>query len=354
MAKKGLQRAADDLESIRKILTNGIWIAIIIIVLAALGWYLAQSRLGENVVKIEEAAEKVTKVVAPEIQWDEVDQEIISALMASRQSARIYAEAEIDLWMAGLMERVDTSFLDWYFGYWTQQSLGLQGLWQYGVHYVIKEQPTASEKLTEEIQEEFSQRVLRPQIAQRVLERIVNETARRYIDTLQQQLDRIPQTYTINKVEWESHLEDIAITARGTEGNRQTPLTLKTLTVTGAGGVLVLAGQMKVLLGKITGKVLAKSSGKAASVMAAKTGGKVAAKFGGKFFGTIVGFGVLAWDIWDHNVTKKENWPLLRQSLQDYFLELKMILLDDSEFGVMAIFLEFEQNFAIEEGNGTN
>jgi hypothetical protein len=249
------------------------------------------------------------------------------------------------------MDRVDNSFLDWYFDYWTQQTLGLIGLWQYGVHYVIKEQPTASEKLTEEIQEEFSQRVLRPQIAERVIERIINETARRYLETLQRELSEIPKTYTISKAEWDSHLQGIAITTQGTEGNRQTPLTLKTLAVSGAGGVVLLAGQMKTLLGKVTGKVLAKSSGKAASAMAAKTGGKVAAKAGGKFLGTIVGFGVLAWDVWDHNTTKKENRPILRQSLQDYFKELKVILLDDSEVGIMATFYEFEHNIVSERSN---
>ncbi len=343
MARGGLKKTADNLEAIRRILTNGIWIAIVLVVLATLGWYLTQSRLGEDEGRLTEITDKVIKPVRPPIQWDEVDQALVAALSASRGSARLYAETEVDLWVAGLMERVDNSFLDWYFNYWTQQTLGLLGLWQYGVHYVIKEQPTASEKLTEEIQAEFAQRVLRPQIAERVIERIVNETARRYIDALQSEVDEIPQTYNISKAEWHNHLEDIAITAQGTEGNRQTPLTLKALTVSGAGGVVLLAGQMKALLGKITGKVLAKSSGKAASAMAAKTGGKVAAKAGGKFLGTIVGFGVLAWDIWDHNATRKENRPLLRQSLQDYFSELKVIILDDSEFGIMATFYEFEK-----------
>ena len=247
MAKRGLQKAAEDLESIRKILTNGIWIAVIVVVLAGLGWYLAQSSHTGNDVRTTGVAEKMTKPVRPRIPWDEVDQALATALVSSRQNARLYAEAELDLWIAGLMDRVDHSFLDWYFDYWTQQTLGLIGLWQYGVHYVIKEQPTASEKLTEKIQEEFSQRVLRPQIAERVIERIINETARRYIETLQLELGEIPKTYTISNAEWHSHLENIAITTQGTEGNRQTSLSLKTLTVSGAGGSVLLADRKSVV-----------------------------------------------------------------------------------------------------------
>jgi hypothetical protein len=73
MAKKGLQKAAEDLASIRKILTNVIWIAVIIVVLAGLGWYLAQSRHTGNDVRTSDLSEKVTKPVILPIPWDEVD-----------------------------------------------------------------------------------------------------------------------------------------------------------------------------------------------------------------------------------------------------------------------------------------
>jgi len=241
------------------------------------------------------------------------------------------------------MERVDDSFLDWYFSYWTQQVLGLKGLYQYGVHYVFETQPTASEKLTEEIQEEFSARVLRPQIAQRVLERIIQQTADRYVTNLQESLGDIPAAYGLSQAEWQEYLEDIAITTEQTDGGRQTPLTLKAVTVTGVGGTALLAGQMKVMVSKLGTKVMTKSTGKVASQMAAKTGGKVVAKVGGKFFGVIAGFGVLVWDLWDHSSTKRQNRPLLRESLQDYFQELKTILLDDPDYGIMAIFYQIEQ-----------
>jgi hypothetical protein len=127
-------------------------------------------------------------------------------------------------------------------------------------------------------------------------------------------------------------------------------LTLKALTVSGVGGAALLSTHIKVMFSKIGAKMMTTSSGKVASAMAAKTGGKVAAKVGGKFFGTIAGIGVLVWDIWDHKATERENRPLLRQSLQDYFTELKYILLEDPDFGIMATFHEFERQVA---GRGT-
>ncbi|MEJ2691076.1 MAG: hypothetical protein P8130_14270 [Deltaproteobacteria bacterium] len=216
-------------------------------------------------------------------------------------------------------------------------------LWQYGVNHFLKSQPTAAEKLTEEIQEEFSKRVLRPQIAELEFERIVRNTANYYIGQLRSNLDSVPTRYKIPQVDWERYMEGIAITTKGTDGNRETPLTLKALTATTAGGAVFIAGQMNVLIGKLTGKVMAKYAGKAASKVAAKTGGNVAAKVGGKFLGVIVGVGVLVWDIWDHIKTSKENRPILRQAIGDYFKELKDILMNDPESGIMITFDDFEK-----------
>jgi len=345
MVKGRLQKTAEGLEYTRKILVNGVWIAIFIVVLSAIGWYLLQS--GQSA-KEERGVDQVEtiKPAPPSVNWEKVDASVAMVLQEARGKARDHADRELKKWFDSLLTRVDDSFLDWYFSYWTQQMLGLQGLYQYGVHHVLKEQPTASEKLTEEIQEEFSTRVLQPQIAQRVLERIVNETATIYIDVLTKGLDDIPATYSISEAEWENYLQDIAITAESTDGSRQTPLSLKALTVSGTGGVVVLATNLKTVMAKSGSKVLGKSAGKAVSSMATKTGGKVVAKAGSKFLGVIVGFGVLVWDVWDHNTTERENRPFLRLAIADYFRELQSLLLDDPEYGIMSTFLKLEKQVA--------
>lgn len=339
MTDDGLTKAAKRVESVRKLLTNTIWIIIVVVVLATIGRYFIASG-AFNSEKTERPSEKP---IVQTIPWNEVDKTVADAIKKTRKSTETFAAQQLDVWIASLMQRVDDNFLNWYFSYWTQQVLGLEGLWQYGVNYFFKNQPTASEKLTEEIQAEFSKRVLRPKVAELELERIVRETTNHYIAQLRSNLAAVPTKYKIPHADWNRYIEGIAITTAGTDGNRETPVTLKALAATGAGGAVLLAGKINLLLGKLTGKVMAKSAGKAASKMAAKTGGKVAAKAGGKFLGAIVGVGVLVWDVWDHNRTKTENRPILRQAMADYFDELKDILLNDPEAGMITTFNDLEQ-----------
>ncbi|MGB3212796.1 MAG: hypothetical protein WBB19_19000 [Desulforhopalus sp.] len=315
-----------------------IWLIIFVVILAGIGRYLG-SKGTDNTASLK-APDK--PIVQP-LPWREVDLAVAKALSQARQMTAIFASHEIDKWVNDLMARVDNDYLEWYFSYWTQQILGLEGLWQYGVNSFFENQPTAAEKLTQEIQEEFSKRVLRPQIAELVLERIARETAEYYVTELRKNLDVVPARYKIPHAEWDRYLEGIALTTYGADGNRGTGITLKALTLTTAGGTVLLVGKMKFLIGKLSSKVMAKSAGKAAVTIATKTGAKVAAKGGGKFLGPIIGVGVLVWDVWDHNNTKKENRPLLRQSLVDYFAELKDILLNDTEAGIMVIFNDLEK-----------
>ena len=350
MSKNKLQRTAESLEYIRRILTNSIWIIIIVVLLAGLGWLVSQTVTPSSDDFVAEKTTPQTKPVIPEIDWQAVDASLVKAMKSAREDARTYATAELGKWVDELMMRVDDSFLDWYFNYWTQQLLGLKGLYQYGVHYVIESQPSASEKLTEEIQSEFASRVLRPQIAEKTLERIIQQTATLYINSLQYELESIPAQYGIRSAEWQQYLEDIALTTKASPGGRQTPLSLKALAVSGTGGALLLSASMKGLVTKVGSKVMTKSSGKVASAMAAKTGGKVVAKVGGKFFGKFTGIGVLIWDLWDHRQTQSHNRPHLRQTLQDYLTELKLLLLDDPEYGVMATLHDLERQVTAKEG----
>ncbi len=340
--KSRLTKIAERLEGVRKILLNSIWICIIILILAAVGRYVVMKQ------DIKEPLEPVVreKPVEAPVAWDAVDQAVVAALADARKSAEEFGGDRLDAWLGELMGRVDTDFLDWYFSYWTQQVFGLKALGQMGVHYFFETQPTAAEALTRDIQEEFTKRVLRPQLAELELERIVRETVSHYVACLRSNLEVIPSKYFIPSADWDRYIDGMVLTASNTDADREVPLTLKTVVTAGSGGAVLLTAKMNALVGKLSGKVMAKSAGKAASQMAVKTGGKVAAKAGGKFFGIIVGVGVIAWDVWDHTATKKENWPILRQSLAGYFHSLKDILLNDPEEGMTAAFDDLEKQVA--------
>jgi len=342
MADGSLDRTARRLEAIRRILTNLVWIAIVVVVLAAVGRYLISREdlwSGHETPARRSAERPVVEVVA----WNEVDAAIADAVKRARESTEAHASEQMDVWTGQLMGRIDDDFLEWYFGYWTQQILGLEGLWQHGVHYFFESQPTAAERMTEEIQAEFARRVLRPQVAELELERIVRSTADHFVARLRENLAAVPATYKIPVVEWDRYLEGFALTTSSTEGGRETPLTLKALVASTGGGAVLLAAKLNVLLGKLSGKVIAKSAGAAASKLAAATGAKVAAKAGGKFLGPIVGVGILVWDVWDHQATEAENRPILRKALQDYLAELKDILLHDPESGIVTTFVDMEK-----------
>lgn len=338
MSEDVLTTIAKRAESLRKIITNVIWIAIVVVVLAAVGRFLVVTDAPKPI-----ASPQAPRTIPQSIPWNEVDKAVASAMSDARKSAEVFASQQLDVWVADLMTRVDPDFLDWYFSYWTQQKLGLEGLWQYGVKYFFESQPSAAEKLTEKIQQEFSKRVLRPQIAELALERIVRGTATVYMDRLRTNLSSVPTTYKIPSAEWDKYVEGIALTTIGADGNRETPVTLKALTASSAGGAVLIAGKMKVLVAKLSSKVMAKSAGKVASNMAIKTGEKVVAKAGRKFLGTIVGIGVLVWDVWDHNQTVAVNRPILRKAIADYFAELKVSLLTDADAGIMATFNDLER-----------
>jgi len=194
-------------------------------------------------------------------------------------------------------------------GYWLADSMV--------VEEIVGEQPSMAERITEEIQEEFSKRVLRPQIAQLQMERIAEEVVSVFVVELQKNLAPIPEMYRIPQAEWDRYLEDIAVLTSHVEGNRQVTLTLKAVTAIVAGGVTVAAVKVTQMLQpviakigtKMTTKAAAEGAGKAAATVATKTGGKVAAKVGGKFLGAIVGVGIIVWDVWDHQHTKEDRKP---------------------------------------------
>jgi hypothetical protein len=60
-------------------------------------------------------------------------------------------------------------------------------------------------------------------------------------------------------------------------------------------------------------------------------------KVGGKFLGAIIGIGILAWDLWDHQHTQQVERPMLRANLVDYLAELQHALLRDPESGIMTM-----------------
>ncbi|MGH7496124.1 MAG: hypothetical protein ACREOO_27540 [bacterium] len=282
--------------------------------------------------------------VKPAIDWQQVDQQIITALLQAESAAETTATQKLDAWITVLMRRVDEDFLEWYFSYWTQQKLGIKGAWRWTLDQVIGIDSEFAEQITEQIQEEFAWRVLRPEEAQLELEQIAHAVLETYSRKLQAQLLDIPDHYQIPQPEWEGYLQDIAVLTATSEGNRRVSLSLKAVTAGSVGGGVMLATAFATPLQNLGSKTSAKLAVKAAAQVASKTGAQVASRTGGKLLGLIIGIGIVIWEAWDHEHTKNLEQPKLRQTIVDYFEEVKKSLLYDPGSGIIAMLDIMEEN----------
>ncbi len=347
------------LEAMGNLTSKIVWSLVALVVLAAIGRYLYVTPQGTQRSPLKDL--RTTVPVKPPIPWHEVDKAMVEAFRASHTVAEDFATAQIDTWARALEQRIDGDFLEWYFGYFPQQWLGLKAIGYWTLEKLLSRQPTMAEKITEDIQEEFAKRVLRPEIAQMQLERIAHATIMEYVRALQQHSSTIPDKYNIPRGDWDRYLSGIATLIRRSEGNREIALSLKTLTsavvVGGIAGAATLTESLKPVIARIGTKVstqaAAEGMGAAAAKMAINTGSKVGARFGGKFLGTMIGMGVLAWDVWDHQHTKNVERPILRANLMDYLSEMKHALLHDPEAGIMTM-IESVENTMISSLHSSN
>ncbi|MFQ5631033.1 MAG: hypothetical protein ACE5I1_19855, partial [bacterium] len=68
------------------------------------------------------------------------------------------------------------------------------------------------------------------------------------------------------------------------------------------------------------------------------------------FLGPIIGMGIIIWDAIDHEQTRAESEPILRENIHYYLLEVKDLLLHDTENGVMAVIHEIESGILVSMG----
>jgi len=284
---------------------------------------------------------------APDIEpaplLQKLDRAVVSALQKANYDATDLASQELDRWINELMQRVDQDFLEWYFGYWNQTGMELNGLYHETLHLFYEGYPSAAEKFTEKIQVEFSKRVFRPRISQMELEAITRNTVNRYLQKLSQEFRLIPQQYRIPQGAWKRYLSDIAEISSDAHDDRNLFVTLKTLCASAIGSVAVFASTLPIFAGKVGASVIERLAGKVMTRIAAKTTARVMAKVSGKLVGPVLGLGIFAWDIWEHEQMKAENKPILRKLLADYLTQVKNSLLYDSKEGIISILNDMDK-----------
>lgn len=316
-----------------------IWLFAILTILVFLTLKLPFLNIFEKQQPIEPDSRPI--LIQP-VAWHLVDSSIVVAAQKSRKSAEDYAAKELDRWLRGLMFSVDHDFIEWYFGYWNQQRLALKGLFHAGLNKWDPALPNGRDRVTEEIQTEFMMRVLHPPIAQMELERITRGAVSLYVDSLRYYVDAIPEQYSIPRGAWNRYTQNIALITRNTEGNRQTELSLKALTASSVAGGVLLASSIRALGAKFATRVSTRLATKSSAGLATHSAHKVIGKSGRRFLGPVISIGIIFWEIYDHQKTREEFEPILRQSIYTYLQEMKDSLLHDTESGLTAIIHEID------------
>lgn len=269
--------------------------------------------------------------------------EIRQAVERSRSDGLQHARAELDSLHAEMMRKVDSSLLDWYFGYWTQQRLGLTYAYTSGktwlTGFVTDTDPEAASKvLQEEIAREFELRVVPGPVLEQHLQRIAQQSVAVFVQSLQGHLQDIPRRYQVPPAQWDSYLEGITLIISGAEASRSVPVTLKALSAgVVLSGISVTAALAPYVTAQFTQSMAVAGAARASGALAGSVGRRAATtlsrqvaarglatgagSWGGALTGGVALVALVAWEAWDHKSTVAENRPLLRNNI-DQFLRL--------------------------------
>ncbi|WP_293126730.1 hypothetical protein [Microcoleus sp. bin38.metabat.b11b12b14.051] len=320
-----------------KTVTPMIWtVVILVVIIPLLGNFLISKSLTNT--------PTTTVVVAPPHDFSKVNQDIKNAIQTAHTTAETFASKELDKWETEVIARVDNSFLDWYFDYFNQKKMEFTVPFNFVKSAVFNRfdmtaaSRAVSEKLTEDFQREFANRVLLPKNAQLKFQLITQDTANLYIAEVSKNVKVVQNNYNIPQVQWDKYLNDIASTISD-KGNISN-LSLKVLV--GGSGYLLAKPLILGVATKVGSKVTAKVASKAAAKVATKTGGTVASQLGVGLIDPIVGIGIIIWDLWDYNHTVTVERPILREHIVEYLKDVKKSLLTNPESGIMAAIYQLE------------
>jgi len=285
----------------------------------------------------------VEQPVVQAVDLSRLTPEVRQAVEKARMDGLQHARAELESLHGEMMRKVDSRLLDWYFGYWTQQRLGLSYAYTSGKNWVASlvvdvDPEEASKTLQTEIAREFELRVMPGPILEQHLQRIAQQSVTVFVRSLQEHLQDIPQRYQVPSAQWEEYLERITFMIGGTQASRSVPLTLKALSAgVVLSGVSVTAALAPYVTAQFAQNMAMAGASRASGALVGSVGRRAATtlsrqvaarglatgagSWGGALTGGVALVALVAWETWDHQSTVAENRPLLRNNI-DHFLQL--------------------------------
>lgn len=303
-----------------KIVSIIIWSIVILIVLIPLLGRLVMSQA----LAAELTSPASTEITQSLVAFGGREEALKKALNTANKSAEKYAENELSVWEAKLINRIDTDFLNWYFNYFNQKQQEFGVLFQYVGENVMNgfNQSTVNEKIAksinDNIQREFSRRVLQANSAEMKFHTIVIDTANFYIEQVSNEFDDVPKIYKIPQADWDKYLEGINFRLENERGDE-----VSLVRFVGAAGTA-----------KITATIAAKAGSKAVAAISSQLGSMIE---------PTLAIGLIAWDYWDYTQGVQEDKPRLREDLVNSLHDIKKSILSEPEHSVMSVVNELEK-----------
>lgn len=278
--------------------------------------------------------------------------EIRESMNKANLAAMEYASAELDKWIDDVTARAEDDFINDYFGFIETKKREVQSFAYWVGHGVAPRFiPSAEEKIIGDLEYAITNKVIRPEVSQMVIQNVTKNAINVYMTTFDNELIRLQEEWDIPLPEWNAYISSITGIAYKSE-EATYPLSLKVAVVSGTTltGVMI-APLVKKIVAKVSSKIVAKIAAKSATsagTAAAKTGavaaGKGAAGFG-RFIPVIgwgITIGVAVWDVIDYWKSSAEGKENFRDGLRDYLYGVKTELLGNTEDSVMGSILIWE------------
>ena len=147
------------------------------------------------------------QVVITDATWQQIDKDIETASLSSRETVRQYTRKAMERWREQVFRRTESDFIPWFTGYWTQQWLGMKVGW-----YKLSaknEKDSVVNRLALYLQEQYHERVLDPVAKVTDPNVIMGDAVTLYLQMLSAHLGEIQEHYAVPQDQFDQRLNRI-------------------------------------------------------------------------------------------------------------------------------------------------
>ena len=268
-------------------------------------------------------ANKNINVVHVKSRSDKDISKIKNIISIARSRTEKKVTEAVDGYVAELKGKSET-FISWYFGVFTQQSLGILGAWGTAKYLLLGGDNSAANETMSKIKEKFDALVVSPEAAKIRISHMASEAVRGYISEVKSGIVEGDVRYQLDSGDLDSYFDAITIQVSRGSG-RSVPLSVKTF----AGASALASGLMAEKIQGVVGAVWERLSGRYVSEYAAVEGGGALLGLGAETMALYAGIGIIIWDGVDMYYSAKTETPIMRKNIHEYLDLMKSAIVNE-------------------------